>query len=162
MAMTAATCIAVGKTSLEDCPRFTSSFGCTRRVSPRTPPMSSLARLASTSFMFMFDCVPEPVCQTTSGNSPGQRPASTSSAAVEMDRALGAVSVPSDSFTAAAARLIHASASMISAGMRSPEMRKCSRERCVWAPQRRSSGTSMGPKVSFSMRVPAITVLLEC
>ena len=63
-ASTAATCIAVGNTSFDDWPRLTSSFGCTRRASPRSPPSSSLARLASTSFTFMLVCVPEPVCQT--------------------------------------------------------------------------------------------------
>ena len=36
--------------------------------------------------------------------------------------------------------------------MRSVEMAKFSRERCVCAPHRRSAGTSMGPKVSFSIR----------
>jgi hypothetical protein len=34
---------------------------------PRGPPSSSLARLASTSFMFMLVWVPEPVCQITRG-----------------------------------------------------------------------------------------------
>ena len=64
IASAAATCIAVGNTSLEDCPRFTSSFGCTRRAAPRAPPSSSLARFASTSFTFMLVWVPEPVCHT--------------------------------------------------------------------------------------------------
>ena len=64
----AAKCMAVGNTSLEDCPRLTSSLGCSSRCCPRTPPMSSDARLASTSFMFIWVCVPEPVCQTESGN----------------------------------------------------------------------------------------------
>ena len=68
-AWTAATLMAVGKTSFDDWPLFTSSLGCTRRPSPRSPPRISLARLASTSFMFMLLCVPLPVCQTTSGNS---------------------------------------------------------------------------------------------
>ena len=48
---------------------------------PRSPPRSSLARLAMTSFTFMFVWVPLPVCQTTSGNSASCRPAITSSAA---------------------------------------------------------------------------------
>src|SRR5688572_29272590 len=158
MATTAATCIAVGKTSLEDWPRFTSSLGCTRRPSPRAPPMSSLARLARTSFMFMLLWVPEPVCQTTRGNSSGHLPASTSSAAAEMDCAFSAVSAPREKFTVAHARLIQASASMTSRGMRSPEMRKCSSERWVCAPQRCRSGTSIGPKVSFSIRVSPIPI----
>src|SRR5882672_2508509 len=44
--------------------------------------------------------------------------------------------------------------------MRSPEMRKKRRLRSVCAPQRRSAGTSIGPKLSFSMRVPAIPALM--
>ena len=38
--------------------------------------------------------------------------------------------------------------------MRSVEMSKCCSERCVCAPQRRSAGTAMSPKVSRSMRSP--------
>ncbi len=68
-ASTAATLIAVGKTSFDDWLRLTSSFGWTSRPSPSGPPRSCEARLASTSFMFMLLCVPEPVCQTESGNS---------------------------------------------------------------------------------------------
>ncbi len=43
-----------------------------------------MARLESTSFMFMLDWVPEPVCQTTRGNSSSNLPWTTSAAAVEM------------------------------------------------------------------------------
>ncbi len=42
---------------------------------------------------------------------------------------------------------------MISSGIRSPEMRKFRRERSVWAPHKRSVGTSMGPSESDSTRV---------
>ena len=49
---------AEGKTSLDDWPMFTSSFACT----------PSPARLAMTSFAFMFDEVPEPVWKTSIGN----------------------------------------------------------------------------------------------
>ena len=63
-ASTAAMCIAVGKLSFEDCPMLTSSFGCTGALPPIAPPSSWMARFASTSFRFMFDWVPEPVCQT--------------------------------------------------------------------------------------------------
>ena len=59
---TAATWMADGNTSFEDCDAFTSSFGCTGR------PSRSLARLAMTSFMFMFVDVPEPVWNTSIGN----------------------------------------------------------------------------------------------
>ncbi len=144
-ACTAATCMAVGNTSFEDWPRLTSSLGCTRRASPRSPPISSEARFASTSFRFMLVCVPEPVCHTTSGNSPSHLPASTSSAAATMAAALPASSVPSSAFTVAQARLTSASARISSRGMRSPEMRKCASERCVCAPHRCAAGTSIGP-----------------
>ena len=36
--------------------------------SPNLPPFNTCARLAITSFRFMLDCVPEPVCQITNGN----------------------------------------------------------------------------------------------
>ncbi len=51
--------MAVGMTSFVDCARFTSSFGSTER-SPRRPPRISAARLASTSFTFMWKEVPAP------------------------------------------------------------------------------------------------------
>ena len=61
-ARTAAMCIAVGNVSFDDWDILMSSFGCSSFL-----PASSLPRLAMTSLAFMFDCVPEPVCQTTSG-----------------------------------------------------------------------------------------------
>ena len=60
----AATCIAVGNVSFEDCDMFTSSFGWIGFFEPISPPASSIARFEITSFAFMFDCVPEPVCHT--------------------------------------------------------------------------------------------------
>ena len=70
----AAMCSAVGNVSLEDWERFTASLGCRRMSSAHSAPQRSTAiwlpRLASTSFMFMFDWVPDPVCQTLRGNSP--------------------------------------------------------------------------------------------
>jgi hypothetical protein len=41
-----------------------------------------MALLAMTSFAFMFDCVPDPVCQTTSGKWSLSFPWITSSAAL--------------------------------------------------------------------------------
>ena len=79
-ASTAATCMAVGNVSLDDWAAFTSSFGCTGRLLPSGWPVSWLARLAMTSFTFMLDWVPDPVCQTCSGNSPSSAPAMISSA----------------------------------------------------------------------------------
>ncbi|KFB73046.1 MAG: hypothetical protein AW09_001733 [Candidatus Accumulibacter phosphatis] len=156
MPVAAARCVALGKTSFEDCPRFTSSLAWTPRASPRSPPSSSEARLASTSFTFMLLCVPDPVCQTESGNSCAWRPASTSSAAAAMAPALSAGSSPSSPLTRAAAALTATSARTRSSGRRSLEIEKCSSERCVCAPQSRSAGTSMPPKESRSRRVALI------
>ena len=78
---TAAMCIAVGNVSFEDCEQLTSSFGWTGSFEPRTPPASSIARFAITSFTFMLVWVPLPVCHTRSGNSSSSRPSATSRAA---------------------------------------------------------------------------------
>ena len=67
-ARAAATCIAVGKLSLDDWPLLTWSLGWTGALPPRLPVRISLARPAITSLAFMLDWVPEPVCQMTSGN----------------------------------------------------------------------------------------------
>ena len=48
---------------------LTWSLGCTGVCVPSVPPASWMARLAMTSLTFMFDWVPDPVCQTNSGNS---------------------------------------------------------------------------------------------
>ena len=79
-----ATCIAVGKVSFDDCPMFTWSFGWTGFFEPITPPSISIARFEITSFAFMFDWVPDPVCQTTSGKLSSNLPAITSAAAATM------------------------------------------------------------------------------
>ena len=44
---------------------LTWSLGCTGDLEPIVPPSISIARFEITSLAFMFDCVPEPVCQTT-------------------------------------------------------------------------------------------------
>mmetsp|Transcript_8405 Transcript_8405/g.14463 ORF Transcript_8405/g.14463 Transcript_8405/m.14463 type:complete len:278 (+) Transcript_8405:234-1067(+) len=59
--------IAVGKVSFDDCDILTWSFACTGFFEPNGKPSFWLERFASTSFMFMLVCVPEPVCHTTSG-----------------------------------------------------------------------------------------------
>ena len=80
---TAAMCMAVGKVSLEDWLRLTSSFGWTGFFEPSSPPRISIARFAMTSLAFMLVCVPLPVCQTTSGKWSSSSPAMTSSAALD-------------------------------------------------------------------------------
>ena len=54
--------IAVGTTSFDDCDTFTWSLGCT------SCPSASVASDAITSLAFMFDDVPEPVWNTSTGN----------------------------------------------------------------------------------------------
>lgn len=46
---------------------LTWSLGCTGFFDPISPPSISMARFEITSLAFMFDCVPDPVCHTTSG-----------------------------------------------------------------------------------------------
>ena len=77
-------CMAVGKVSFEDWPRFTWSLGCTGDLVPMVPPASSMARLEMTSLAFMFDWVPEPVWKTTSGKLSSSLPEMTSSPACAM------------------------------------------------------------------------------
>ncbi len=62
---------------------------------PRLPASISLARLAITSLAFMLVWVPEPVCQTTSGNSSSSLPAATSAAAAAMALPILGSSAPS-------------------------------------------------------------------
>ena len=57
---------------------LTWSFGCTGFFEPISPPSISIARFEITSLAFMFDWVPEPVCQTTSGKWSSSLPAATS------------------------------------------------------------------------------------
>ena len=73
--------MAVGKVSLVDWALLTWSFGWTGFLLPSAPPSISFARFAITSLTFMLDCVPEPVCQTTSGKWSSSLPSMTSSAA---------------------------------------------------------------------------------
>ena len=154
-ASTVATCITVGNTSLDDWPRLTSSLGWIGFLLPGTPPASWMARLAMTSLAFMFDWVPEPVWKTTSGNSWSHLPAITSSAARAMRSALSAGSWPSARLASADAFFTIPKARIT----RRPQLNrprpigKFSSERWVWAPQRRSAGTSTGPSASSSVRV---------
>ena len=103
--------------------------------------------------MFMLVCVPEPVCQTD------ERELVVVLAGEHLvgggDDRVGLLRVERAEVAVdrrAALRLTSASARISSRGMRSLEMSKCCSERCVCAPHRRSAGTSMWPKVSFSMR----------
>ena len=69
-----------------------------------------MARLEITSLAFMFDCVPEPVCQTTSGKCSSSLPSMTSWAAATMASPSFGSSRPSSMLASAAARLTMPSA----------------------------------------------------
>src|SRR5262249_12353931 len=63
---------------------------------------------------------------------------------------------PPSWFTFAAAFFKVAYAVIISRGIRSCPMLKCSSERWVWAPQSRSAGTSTSPRLSDSLRTVVV------
>ncbi len=127
-------CMAVGKVSLLLWLRFTWSFGWTGFLLPSSPPAISMARFAITSFTFMFDWVPEPVCQTTSGKCASSSPSMTSSAALAISSAISGSRLPRSRLVSAAAFLRMPNARMISRGMRSPPIGKFILERAVCAP----------------------------
>ena len=120
----AATCIAVGKVSFDDCDMFTWSLGWIGALLPRSPPASSMARFEITSLTFMFVWVPLPVCQTYSGNSSSCSPSMISSAAWTMSFASSAGSLPRSWLVSAAAFLRMAMPRMTAFGMRSSPMEK--------------------------------------
>ena len=102
-ARTAATCMAVGNVSLEDCPMFTWSLGCTGVLLPIWPPTSWMARLLITSLTFMLVCVPDPVCQTRSGKWSSSSPSITSSQTRAIRLAIQPGSLPAFPLASAAA-----------------------------------------------------------
>ena len=114
---------------------LTWSLGCTGAFEPIAPPSSSIARFEITSFAFMFVCVPDPVCHTTSGKWSSRPPSMTSCAICRMMSASSASSLPSCSFTVAEVCLTMASARISGRGMRSSPILKFWSERWVCAPQ---------------------------
>jgi len=126
---------AVGNVSFDDWLMFTWSFGWIGALPPRLPVASSFARPAITSLTFMFDWVPEPVCQTRSGNSAASVPSMTSPAARTIRSRLSAGSRPRSAFTSAAARLRIPKAWTTGTGIVSRLIAKWWSDRCVWAPQ---------------------------
>jgi len=88
-----------------------------------------------TSLAFMFDWVPEPVCQTRSGNSASRTPAATSAAAAAMNSSFSAARMPSSAFTSAAARFRIPKACTTRSGIVSLLIAKKCSDRWVWAPQ---------------------------
>ena len=114
---------------------LTWSLGWTGCFDPSSPPRISIARLEITSLAFMLVCVPEPVCQTTSGKWSSSSPSITCCAASRIAPASSASSLPRSSFTVAEACFTMPKARMIGCGMRSPPILKFWSERCVWQPQ---------------------------
>ena len=105
-----ATCMAVGKVSLELWPQLTSSFGCSGIFEPMGLPCETLATFAITSLTFMLVLVPEPVWKTSIGKwritSPRRSAKSSSrrSHASTTAVAFARGSVPSRAFASAHAR----------------------------------------------------------
>ncbi len=95
-------CITAGNVSLDDWLRLTSSLGWIGFFDPTTPPASWIARLAITSLAFMLVCVPDPVWNTTSGNSPSSLPSITSCAARSIRSAFSGGNWPSSRLARAA------------------------------------------------------------
>jgi hypothetical protein len=98
----------------------------------------------------MFVCVPEPVCQTAA-EIRRVTPASPSSAAATMASALLRQTAPSSRVDARAGALDDQQRADQRLGHFLGGDAECSSERCVCAPQSRSAGTSMGPKLSRSI-----------
>src|SRR5262249_55945972 len=129
----AARCTADGKTSFEDCPMLTWSFGWT----------PSPARAAITSFAFVFELVPEPVWKTSIGNWSSNSPAATRSAAEAIRSAMSASSRPRSAFERAAAALIRPSQRATGSGIGSPETGKFAIAFSVSMPQRARSSADV-------------------
>ncbi len=142
----AATWIDVGNTSFEDWEALTWSFGCTLE------PNDSAATVAMTSLAFMFELVPEPVWNTSSGKSAANSPAATRSAALFTASPISAGITPSRTLTVAAADLISASALICDCSRGRPEIGKFSTARWVCAWYLAFRGTRTSPMVSCSMR----------
>src|ERR1035441_4872176 len=110
----AASPIADGNTSLDDCEALTWSFGCTGR------PSRCDASAAMTSLAFMLLEVPDPVWNTSIGNWSSCSPTATAAPASWIAAAIASSSTPSSPFTMAAQPLIEASAPIRARPIRSP------------------------------------------
>ncbi len=95
----------------------------------------SPARVAITSFAFMFDEVPEPVWKTSIGNWSSSSPSAMRSAAAAIRSAFSRSSRPRSALTWAAAPLIRPSQRATGAGMGSPETGKLATAFAVSPPQ---------------------------
>ena len=151
-----------GKTSFDDWPMFTWSFGWT----------SSPARVAITSFAFMFELVPEPVWKTSIGNWSSSSPAAIRSPASAMRCAMSASRRPRSAFARAAAALIRPSQRATGGGIGSPGDREVlDRLRGLCAPElpvlggaalRAGIGGREGSTVSDTVFCQAELVPISC
>jgi len=128
---------AVGKVSLEDCPRLTWSLGWT----------PSPARLDTTSLTLVLVEVPDPVWNTSIGNWSSCSPAATASAAAAIRSARSGSSRPRSALTLAASAFTRASIRTTWVGIRSPEMGKF------------SIALSVSPFHSFAMIVLLVAMM---
>src|SRR6476619_1258782 len=135
---------------------LTWSLGCTGFLEPITPPSNWIARFEITSLAFMFDWVPEPVCQTASGKCSSSLPSITSCAAATIASPIFGSSLPSAMLASAEARLTMPSARTMALGCFSQPILKLARLRCACAPQYLFAGTWIGPKVSVSVRISVV------
>jgi hypothetical protein len=110
--------------------------------------------LARTSFMFMFDEVPEPVWYTSTGkcSATSIRPSMTSSAASAIAWARSASSTPRRALARAADFLMRARAETWAGSRPLPEIGKFSTARWVCARYSADAGTRTSPIVSCSIR----------
>ena len=97
-----------------------------------------------TSFVFMFELVPEPVWNTSTGKWSSYSPAAILSPAAPIFSALPASSRPSSAFVRAAAALMRPSQWTTEGGIGWPEMGKFSTAFVVSPPQRGVSTVLMG------------------
>ena len=141
----AATCVAVGNVSLDDCDMFTSSFGWT--VTP-----SAAQSDAMTSLVFMLELVPDPVWNTSTGKCWSTSPSAIRPAAATIAFTFSRSSSPRRPLTVAQADLSSPSARICARSSPRPETGKFSTARWVCARQRASTGTRTSPIVSCSIR----------
>jgi len=118
----AATRIDAGTVSFVDWLMFTWSFGCTGSYAPRSPPSSSFARFAITSFAFMLCDVPAPAWNTSTTNWSRKPPSTISRAARSIASARRGSSFPSCAFAFVDASFTSAVARTIAACARIPEI----------------------------------------
>ena len=110
---------------------------------------SSPARVAITSFAFMFELVPEPVWKTSIGNWSSNSPAAMRSPAAAMRCARSASRRPRSALARAAAALIRPSQCATETGIGSPETGKLATALAVSPPQ--SSSRSAVPLTAATL-----------